>query len=310
MGRDFKVIEADNIPAPLRADIFLSRKLNESRRTVQKMLENGAFVKNGKSLKKGDLIVKGDKIEFTGSIKQKSLIPAYDLNIPLIYEDENLIVLDKPSGIPVQPLTPSETGTAANWIIAHYPELEGVGFSLLEPGILHRLDIDTSGVLLIARNNEIFQEIRKEFSDRKIKKSYLAVVEGIFNREGWCREPLYHKTKSKMWVFGEGIKAKRVFEAESHFKLIEVKNNRSLIEVEITTGVMHQIRVHLAYLGFPVLGDALYGLRREDETKRALLHCFKIGFYHPVQKKFVEFKAEPPRQFKSCFSLGKCAATV
>lgn len=297
MGRDFKVIKADKLTSPLRTDIFLSKEIKLSRGTIQKMLEKGLFTINGKVLQKGDFIFSGNSIEFSGSIGEKILLPDESLQIPVIYEDKSIIVIDKPAGIPVHPLSFSETGTVANWLIVHYPELENIGFSKLEPGILHRLDIETSGVLLIAKDNETFNLIRKQFKGKKIKKVYLAVVKGLFNREGWLKMPLYHISSKKMAVAKENARVKKSFPAESHFKILNVKNNRSLLEIEITTGVTHQIRAHLAYLGFPVEGDTLYSPESEGDLKRMLLHCRKIGLYHPGEKRFVEYTAEPPEEF-------------
>lgn len=221
-------------------------------------------------------------------------------NIKIIYEDDFVIVIDKPSGIPAHMLRQDETGTVVNFLINHYPLIKGVGTSELMSGLAHRLDTDTSGIVLAVKDNESFFNLRKQFAEHKVLKEYIALVHGVYNGPKIISNYIGHdpKTKKKVKVFSDEVKGARPAVTEIISK--KYYNNYTLLNVKIQTGVRHQIRAHLANLGHPLVGDYLYQntkTRNKDQlgVGHHFLHAHKLGFYHPKTEKWVEFKNKLPK---------------
>lgn len=249
-----------------------------------------------KQIKKPSYILKvGDKIE--AQIlppAQISLEPDPTIELNIIYEDNDVIVVDKPAGLTVHPSDTQKSGTLINGLMAHYPLLKEVGEDKSRPGIVHRLDKDTSGLMIIAKNNEAFNFLKDQFKNKKVEKKYLALVAGRLNEASGKIETLITRSKSnptKQKVSQTGKKAITLYKSIKEFK------NFTLIEAQPKTGRMHQIRVHLAWIGNPVAGDNKYGLKKRavpDGLARQFLHAAKLIIILPNGQKETFTSQLPP----------------
>lgn len=227
--------------------------------------------------------------------------------IKIIYEDDNIIVLDKPSGVPTHMLRPDEKGTVVNFLIEHHPSIAGVGTSLLMSGLVHRLDTDTSGLVLAVKDNESFLNLRKQFKEQKILKEYIALVHNKYNGPKAIsnyigRDP---KTKKKVKVYPKEIKGVRP--AITEILSRKYYGDYTLLFVKIKTGVRHQIRAQLSNLGYPLVGDSLYQnlkTRGKDQLglRHHFLHAHKLGFFHPRTNNWMEFKSPLPEGLNGVMS--------
>ena len=228
-------------------------------------------------------------------------------NIPLdiIYEDSSIIVINKPAGIVVHPAAGNYSGTIVNALLYHCKNLTGIG-GKERPGIVHRLDKDTSGLLVAAKNDHSQQHLSHQFKKRTIEKRYIALVAGVVKKEsGTIEIPIGRDIKDRKKI---SPTTKRARTAITHFKVAERFKNASLLEIKIETGRTHQIRVHLADFKHPVLGDIQYGgknMRNWDNIHiaRQMLHAERLGIIHPVTERFMEFKAETPEDMKRVRTL-------
>lgn len=284
----------------LRIDAFLARYLpGGSRRAAQRALADGLVRVNGRRVPKRHIIAVEDLVEVTEAlVEPPALQPNATLVVPILYEDEAVLVLDKPAGLPSHALRPEETETVANFLLASFPETAAVGGRPLEPGIAHRLDTETSGVLLVARTPVAYAGLREQFVAHRVRKEYVAVVEGTVVGGGAIRTPLVHAAhnRRRMRVAAPGAPGAR--HADTRYRPLAHGNGRTLLAVRIRTGVMHQIRVHLASIGHPVAGDVLYGgTRNEPAATRHLLHAIRLRFAHPTTGESVTVESPVPAMF-------------
>ena len=220
-----------------------------------------------------------------------------DLPIKIIYEDESLAVVIKPYGMVVHPAAGNQTGTLVNALLYHLDNLSGIGGER-RPGIVHRLDKDTSGLMIVAKDDQAHAALSRQLAERKIEKHYLALVAGnIKGTEGSIDLALGRslKDRKKIAVRPDGRSAL------TGWKLIEQKTDRALLDVHLITGRTHQIRVHMSSIGHPVLGDPLYASKGTPKASRLMLHAWQIGFTHPMTSKYLHFTAEPD----ACFGFDK-----
>lgn len=281
-----------------RLDKFLAAKIKEfSRSQLQKAIQNGAVKINGHFvIKPGFRLRKNDRIvvleEKLISPKEKFKIePDENIQLKIIYEDDDVVVIDKPAGLLTHPTLKEYKHTLVNALISRYPDITNVGESLMRPGIVHRLDKDTSGFLIIAKNQDAFYFIKEQFLERTVEKKYLALVEGIpKDKEGiieYAIRPSKHYRLKKIAVKNEltGKKsASKISEraAKTHYKVIKIFDDKfALLEVEPKTGRTHQIRVHLASIGHPIIGDTLYGSKIKLSKHRHFLHAYYLKFTLP-----------------------------
>ena len=213
--------------------------------------------------------------------------------LTVLYEDEALIFVDKPARVPSHPLQPGETGTVANALVARYPELAAVGDDPREAGLCHRLDVETSGVLLAARTPEAWKTVREAFDARRVDKRYLALVSGPLADEGEIELPLMHSGDHVRPALAGGGR-----EAHSKFRVVARAGLCSLVEVQILTGVLHQVRAHLAAVGAPVWNDAQYGGTADPSLDRFFLHAAKLSLAHPVTGMTVSVESPLPEELK------------
>lgn len=280
-----------------RIDKYISDNSRFSRADVQKFIKAQAVMVDGIIVRKPNFRAKiGSKILIT-EIKPKEL-KADPENIPLniVYEDDDLIVINKPSGMVVHPAPGHYSQTLVNALLYHFKDLSNF-YNQVRPGIVHRIDKDTSGLLIVAKNNEAHLKLTDDLKEHKIKRTYLAWVKGqIANDITHINLPIGRdlKNRKKMAVIEKNSKP-----AITHVFTLKVLNDRSLVRCELETGRTHQIRVHLAHIKHPVLNDPLYGKTnsKDEATFGQYLHAYKLEFNHPRTGKHLVFEVNPPAEF-------------
>ena len=279
-----------------RIDVYLSNKNNEmSRVAIQRLIESKKILVNEKQTKPSYRIQENDKITLEEEEPQEVEIKAQDIPIPIIYEDEDIIVVNKPKGLVVHPANGNPDGTLVNAIMAICKEsLSGIGGEI-RPGIVHRLDKDTSGILIIAKNDKAHINLSEQIKNHQVKKTYIAIVRGIVKEnQATINMPIGRspKDRKKMAVIKNGKVA------ITHFKVLErfVKDNCSLLEVQIETGRTHQIRVHLSEIGYPIIGDSTYSSGKNKwKIEGQCLHAKSLEFTHPTTGRKMKLEAPIPQ---------------
>jgi 23S rRNA pseudouridine1911/1915/1917 synthase len=225
----------------------------------------------------------------------KTDIQPQPLSLDIVFEDEELLVLNKPAGLVVHPGAGNPDHTLINALVAHCPDIQGVG-GVQRPGLVHRLDKDTSGLLAVAKTDAAYRGLVGQLKTRKLSREYLALVKGKLEEEGTVDAAIgrHLHARKRMAVRPESGK-----EAVTHFMPIQVKEEVSLLLLKLETGRTHQIRAHMDFIGHPVLGDAVYG-GGSTAAERQMLHAFRISFVHPKTRKKVQLQADPPEDFVRC----------
>jgi 23S rRNA pseudouridine1911/1915/1917 synthase len=290
----------------VRLDVFARRCLPHlSRRQLESVIAAKRFSVNGRLGKKGDRLVAGDRLAYFGPALWLAERPpgAYHLEVPVIYEDASILVLDKPAGVATHGFSARDNATLANFIAARWPQLLAVGKNRWEPGLLHRLDVETSGLVLAAKTQAAFDLLRAQFRSREIRKTYWALVWGDAPAGGVIELPLTHdrRDKRKMRIARAADRSQRAWRALTSYRKIGAARGLCLLEIEMATGVTHQIRVHLAAIGHPIVGDALYGDASKEAMamRRHFLHAKKLEFCHPGDGRILRFESELPSDLRS-----------
>ncbi|MBX9743108.1 MAG: RluA family pseudouridine synthase [Chthoniobacterales bacterium] len=282
-----------------RLDLFLTSQLpEESRSRLQALIKEGHVTLNGKKMRCCDKVATGD-LFFLTKQEQKAPAGAFAEEIPVsvLYEDEDLIVVDKPAGMVVHLAPHHEQGTLVNALLHHWKEGSQLsqGSASFRPGIVHRLDKETSGCIMVAKNDVTHTALAASFAERTIKKTYLAIVEGKpRQRQGKITLPIGRHPVQRLKMTTRRPPSGR--EAITDYEVLATTTTHSLVACFPHTGRMHQIRVHLQQLGFPIVGDALYGKRAD--WHRHLLHAWKIEFTHPRSKEKKIVEAPIPKDFE------------
>ncbi|MGH7874849.1 MAG: RluA family pseudouridine synthase [Candidatus Binatia bacterium] len=291
----------------IRADAFARRCLPHlSRREIEQGIRDRLFSVHGKPIKKGDRLSAGNRLDFYGAEGWLAIRPTPNeqLDVSIIYEDAALLIVDKPAGLAVHGFSARSNDTLTNFLAMHRPALLGVGKSRWEPGIVHRLDRDTSGLVVIAKTPAAFDHLRRQFHDKKVEKTYLALVWGENVTEGLIDFPLAHdpRDKKRMRAMTKALREKgsKTWPATSYYRKLCATGNLSLLAVEMATGVTHQIRVHLATIGHPLVGDRLYGDRRAETfaLQRHFLHAWKLRLSHPTEGRKISFEVSLPEELR------------
>jgi 23S rRNA pseudouridine1911/1915/1917 synthase len=274
----------------IRLDKFVGDRCPELSRThAQKLIGDGFITVNGQAAKASLKLGIGDKVDIIIPPAPPSPLSPEEIPLKIIYEDDDLLVIDKPAGLTVHPAPGHPGHTLVNAILSHYPHLADIGDSL-RPGIVHRLDKDTSGLILVAKNRVSQANLSEQFKSRAVKKAYLVLVRGRLTpakgiiEAAIGRDPRH---RQRMAVVSRGR------EARTEYRVVKYLGDCTLIEVTPETGRTHQIRVHLAAIGFPVMGDATYGVR-SPHLSRQFLHACRLGFNLPLTGEYQEFESELP----------------
>lgn len=282
----------------IRIDAYIAENVEDlSRSNIQKMLKEGNILVNDKEVKSSYKVEIGDKITI-GEIEAKEIdLKPQEISVEIIYQDSDIAVVNKPKGMVVHPGAGNPDGTLANAMLALCKDtLSGINGSI-RPGIVHRLDKDTSGILIIAKNNVSHINLSEQIKNRQVKKTYIALVRGqTKENEATIDMPIArHKTnRQKMAVDKDGKNA------ITHFKVLKRYEKYTLLEVNIETGRTHQIRVHLSQIGYPIVGDEVYSNgKNEFNVHGQMLHAQKLKFKHPTTGEELEFEAELPEYFKN-----------
>lgn len=279
----------------IRIDQYLVSELDISRSKIQKLIKQDKILVNDKpvnssySVRIGDHIFVDDDLDFTISVEKE--------NIPInvVYEDDYLLIVNKVSGMVVHPAPGNYTGTLVNALLYR--------FSLsnqdsIRPGIVHRIDKDTSGLLVVAKDDKTHELLSEMIKEKKVERTYIALVDGIIPHEtGTIDAPIGRDTLDRQKMKVTDINSKN---AITHFRVLKryIKNNQTLIECKLETGRTHQIRVHMAYIGYPIYNDPVYGKRKQTTDFGQFLHSKKISFCHPITNELIEKEVGLPKEFQ------------
>lgn len=280
-----------------RIDAFLAEKTEFSRAHIQKMIKCGEITVNNKQIKESYKTQLNDKVELKQEEPKETSLKAQKIPIDVLYEDNDIIVVNKPKGMVVHPANGNPDGTLVNAVMAICKgTLSGIGGEI-RPGIVHRLDKDTSGVIIVAKNDKAHINMSEQIKNHEVEKTYITLVKGyVKENEATIDMPIGRSTKDrkKMAVRKEGKKA------ITHFKVVERFPNYTLLEVKIETGRTHQIRVHLSEIGYPIVGDEVYSNgKNEWGIKGQCLHAKSLKFKHPITGKEMFIEAPLPEYFKN-----------
>ncbi len=278
-----------------RLDKVLAEQLELSRSQVQLSLKENRVLINNVPVKANYKVKTGETITLIE--KEPEVLDLIPENIPLeiIYEDQDVAVINKPQGLVVHPSPGHPNGTLVNALLYHMKDLSAIN-DVIRPGIVHRIDKDTSGLLMIAKNDQSHLSLAKQLKDKTSQRKYLAIVHGTFEHEkGTISAPIGRsKVNRKMQSVTKDGR-----DAVTHFKVLETFQNYSLLELQLETGRTHQIRVHMQYIHHPVAGDPLYGPKKTLPGHGQFLHAGLLGFTHPRTKKEMVFTVEPPKIFQT-----------
>ncbi len=273
-----------------RLDKYISQKCSELSRTyIQKLISDGHITVNDHTAKAGLKLNIGDRLNLTIPSATPSILLPEAIPLNIIYEDDDLLAIDKPAGLAVHPAPGHPSHTLVNAILSHLPTLPDTDDSL-RPGIVHRLDKDTSGVILVAKNRQAQANLIDQFKTHSVIKAYLVLVKGHLTPEsGIIEAPIGRdpRNRKRMAVVTKGR------EARTQYNVVKYVGNYTLLEVKPETGRTHQIRVHFSAIGYPVVGDKVYGVKSPD-LSRQFLHACRLGFKLPSTGQYVEFESELP----------------
>lgn len=292
-----KNIEVSSNNKGKRIDAFVSEQIEDISRTMaQRLIDSGKILVNSKKVKSSYKVETNDVVYVEIPEATETKIEAQDIPVPIIYEDDDIIVVNKPKGMVVHPANGNPDGTLVNAVLAMCKSsLSGIGGEI-RPGIVHRLDKDTSGLIIIAKNDKAHINMSKQIQDRLVTKKYIAIVRGVLPEdEATIDMPIARsqKDRKKMDVSKNGKNA------VTHFKVIKRYNKYTLIDIKIDTGRTHQIRVHMSHIGYPIVGDSVYSNgKNEFGVEGQMLHAKSLDFKHPITGKQMHLEAPLPEYFE------------
>lgn len=288
-------MELEVIKDNIRIDQYLALELDLSRSKIQKLIKQEKILVNDKvvsssyMVKVGDIVLVNDELDFTITVEKE------DIPIDVVYEDDYLLVINKKSGMVVHPAAGNYTGTLVNALLYRFSLSNS---DSIRPGIVHRIDKDTSGLLVVAKDDKTHELLSDMIKEKKVERIYYALVDGIIPHEtGTIDAPIGRDLNNRQKMQVTDINSK---DAVTHFRVLKRFNNtnQTLIECKLETGRTHQIRVHMAYIGYPIYNDPVYGKRKNTTEFGQFLHSKKISFTHPITNEFIEKEVELPKEFK------------
>ena len=294
------ILTDDDISIGVRIDKFLTDKLKApSRAYVQNIIDKDLVTVNDKVIKSNYKLRCGDEIRVTIPEAEKLEVIPQEIPLDILYEDKDIIVINKPQGMVVHPAAGNKDKTLVNALLHHCEDLSGIN-GIIRPGIVHRIDKNTSGVLVVAKNDNAHNKLAAQLKEHTMNREYIALVEGRINNEGGTIDaPLGRNPQ-------DGLKYAVVKDgkhAVTHYSVLQVFDRFTLVACKLETGRTHQIRVHMAYIGHPIVGDPLYGYRKQSfKLEGQLLHARTLGFVHPSTGEYMEYVAPNPEHFQRIIS--------
>ena len=278
-----------------RLDKFLTNYIDESRSYITKLIKNGNVLVNDEEVTPHYEVRLNDVITIDEDYKEEINIEPEDIPLDIIYEDDDLIIINKKSGMVAHPGSGNYSHTLVNALMFHTKELSDINGDI-RPGIVHRIDKDTSGIMIVAKNNKAHELLSDMLSRHEINREYIALVKGEFmNDTATIDAPIGRDEKNRIRM---SVTSKNSKDAITHLKVIKRYKGYTLLRLQLETGRTHQIRVHLNYIGYPIVNDPLYGTCF-DESFGQFLHSTSIDFVHPITKKHMHFECDVPEYFKS-----------
>lgn len=281
----------------LRIDKYLMDELEYSRSKIQRMINSNNILVNDKNVKSNYTLHIGDEITINEDYSEEIDITPEDIPLDIYYEDEYLLVINKPSGMVVHPAAGNHENTLVNALMFHCNNNLSTLNGEVRPGIVHRIDKDTSGLLLVAKTDEVHADLSEQIAKKTVTRKYIALVQGIINEDtATIDAPIGRDANNRKKMAVTDINSK---DAVTHLRVLERYEKATLIECRLETGRTHQIRVHLNYIGHPLVNDPVYGYKRlDDEDFGQMLHAKTLGFIHPITKEYLEFTSNPPKRFE------------
>lgn len=278
-----------------RIDAYLSKQMNFSRSKIQDMIKEEKILVNAKKVKSSYLVKENDEIEAEEYQEEIMNLNPEKMDLDIVYEDDDLLVVNKANGIVVHPAVGNPSGTLVNGLLYHSKNLSDINGEF-RPGIVHRIDADTTGLLVVAKNNKAHESLAKQLEEKTTHRKYVALVWGVVASDtGTIDAPIGRDLNDRKKMAVTDINSKH---AVTHFKVLERFSNCTLIELQLETGRTHQIRVHMNYIGYPIVNDPVYGRRKIIDDTGQCLHAKELGFVHPTTGEYMEFTCELPE----CFS--------
>jgi len=296
-------LKVDESRAGKRLDVFLVDALQKrlSRSFIKKLIDSKNVSVGGKHRNAHHKVSIGDEIHLTIPEPKSMELAAQDIALDIVYEDEDVVVINKTAGITVHPSGANQTGTLVNALLFHCKNLSGIG-GVLRPGIVHRLDKETSGLLVVAKNDQAHVNLSNQFKKRKTKRKYIALVRGIVQLDNGRIELPIARRKKDITKMGISFTDEKKKTAITNYNVLKRFKDFTMLSVTLETGRTHQIRVHLSDMGHPVVGDKLYGSAKG--MNRHALHAKTLGFSHPKKKKFMEFDSQIPKDMEELIKRG------
>ncbi len=284
----------------IRLDKYLLDKLEITRNQIIKMIDNGQVYVNDKKVKKSYVTKINDIITYE-EYQEDNNIEQENIPLDIVYEDDDLLVVNKPSGMVVHPAAGNYHHTLVNALLYHCHNLSDINGEV-RPGIVHRIDADTSGLLVVAKNNETHNALAKQISEKTVTREYIALVEGVIAEDtATIDAPIGRSNTDRKKMSVTDINSK---DAITHLRVLARYKRATLISCRLETGRTHQIRVHLSYINHPVINDPVYNAKKVfDKDFGQMLHARKLGFIHPKTQKYMEFTCEEPERFKEIVSM-------
>lgn len=297
-----KTIVIDDMHSLMRLDLFLMNELKISRSKIQELIKNSCVLVNDKSTKSSYNIKLGDTISINELEEEIDDIIPENIPLEIVYEDEDVIIVNKPNGMVVHPAVGNRNGTLVNALLYHSKNLSNLNGEF-RPGIVHRIDAYTTGLLMVAKNNKAHENLAKQLENKTTTRKYVALVWGVIDHDtGTIDAPIGRDEKDRKKMAVTNINSKN---AITHFRVLERYKEATLIELKLETGRTHQIRVHMNYIGHPVVNDSVYGKRKIINDFGQCLHAKSIGFNHPTTNQYMEFDSKLPQEFIDIINVFK-----